>query len=230
VIRDASIKINNKYMNLEKPNIIEFEKEPSIKTIGSSQAPEKLKENPFFNNYHWGMADWVEKKLYLPDNSDEAISFSIASHELGHLVEKGRIQPDREDFEATYQEELRAWKEGWKYLEKHLSDYYENSKTIEDLKTIKDKVKDKFINITLLTEPFYQKSEAKNIKQQRKTFLQTEQGQHIKAEIDGLQRFVGETLINLNNESFLKKIDWYKFANIVKKSLTDIEKDNKTNI
>lgn len=217
-------------MNFEKLNRIEIEKEPSIKIIGSSHAPEKLKENPFFNNYHWGMADWIEKKLYLPENSDEAISFSIASHELGHLVEKERIQPDRENFEATYREELRAWEEGWKYLEKHLSDYYDNPISIEDLKTIKDKVKGKFINITLLTEPFYQKSEAKNIKEQRKTFLQTDQGQHIKAEIDGLQGFVEETLTNSNKESFLKRIDWDKFVNIIKKSLIDIEKDNKINI
>lgn len=48
-------------MNFEKINKIETEKEPNIKLIGSSYAPEKFKENPFYNVYHWGMADWEEK-------------------------------------------------------------------------------------------------------------------------------------------------------------------------
>lgn len=102
----------NQSFGFEKPNKIEAKKEPTIKLIGSSQAPEKYKKNPFYNSYHWGMADWEDKELYLPDNADEAISFSIASHELGHLVNRGRIQPDRENFKDSYQEELRAWEVG----------------------------------------------------------------------------------------------------------------------
>lgn len=166
------------------------------------------------------------KKLYLPDNSDEAISFSITSHELGHLVKKGRIQPNREDFEATYNEELRAWEEGWRYLEKHLVSYYDNPECIEDLRIIKDKVKDKFLNITLLTKQFYQISKTKNIKEQRDYFVRTEQGKLIKSEIDNLQSFIEEILISLNKESFLKKVDWNKLVTVIKKSLIDIEKDN----
>lgn len=216
----------NKYMEFEKFNRIEAERELNTEVVGSSCAPEKLKENPFYNNYHWGMADWVENKLYLPDGSDEAISFSVASHELGHLVKKGRIEPDRNNFEATYQEEVRAWREGWKYLEKHLVDYYDNQKYIVELKTIKDLIEDKFLNITLLTEPFYQKSEANNIKEQREVFLQTEKGQQIKTEIDGLKEFVENTLSSLNKETLLKKINWDKYLNVVKKCLVDIEKDN----
>ncbi|KKS35047.1 MAG: hypothetical protein UU95_C0005G0010 [Parcubacteria group bacterium GW2011_GWC2_42_12] len=208
---------------------IETEQEPSIKIIGSSQAPERFKKNPFFNDYHWGLADWEEGKLYLPDKSDEAISFSIASHELGHLIEKGRIQPDRENFQATHQEELRAWTEGWKYLEKYLIDYYDDPQVVDDLKTIVEKIKDKMIGITLLTKPFYQESGAKNIRQQRKSFLQTESGRRIKAEIDGLREFVEMTLASSGKEFFLKRIDWNKFSEVIRKVLIDIEKDNQTN-
>jgi Zn-dependent peptidase ImmA (M78 family) len=217
-------------MNFEKSGSkIEREREPITKVIGSSQAPKKFKENPLFNSYHWGMADWEEKKLYLPDSSDEAITFSIAAHELGHLVNKGRIQPDRENFEATRQEELRAWEEGGKYLEKHLSDYYDDQKVIEDLKIIVEKIREKMMEITLLSEPFYRQYGTRSIKQQRELFLKTELGQRIKAEIDGLRRFVEETLVNLDKESFLKKTDWDKFVNIIKMVLIDIEKDNKDN-
>jgi len=220
----------NQGLRLEKPNKIETEKDPTIKLIGSSQAPEKYKKNPFYNDYHWGMADWEEKKLFLPDNSDEAISFSIASHELGHLVNRGRIQPDRENFNDTYQEELRAWEVGWNYLEKHLADYYNTPESIQDLKDIEEKVKGKMVDITLLTEPFYQNLEKKGIKEQRETFLQTDQGQHIKAEIDGLKGFVEETLANSGKEAFLKKTDWSCFSNVIKKALVDIEKDNKSDV
>lgn len=219
----------NQSISFEKLNKIETEKEPVIKLIGSSQAPEKYKKNPFYNSYHWGMADWEEEKLFLPDNSDEAISFSIASHELGHLVNKGRIQPDRENFQNTYLEELRAWEVGWDYLEKHLVDYYGDPKSIEDLKDIKERVKDKMITITLLTEPFYKNSEKKDVEEQRESFLQTDQGQHIKAEIDGLKEFIEETLTNSDKESFLKKTDWSRFSKIIKKVLIDIEKDNQAN-
>lgn len=219
----------NQGLSFEKPPKIEAEKEPTIKLIGSSKAPEKYKKNPFYNNYHWGMADWEEEKLFLPDNSDEAISFSIASHELGHLVNKGRIQPDRENFQDTYQEELRAWGVGWNYLEKHLAGYYEDPKSIEDLKGIEEKVKGKMMEVTLLTEPFYENSEKKDAEEQRKSFLQTEQGKHIKTEIDGLKGFVEEMLANSGKESFLMKIDWNRFSKVIKKVLIDIEKDNEAN-
>jgi hypothetical protein len=217
-------------MAFEKLNKIETEKEPIIEIIGSSNGPKEFKENPFFNDYFSSMADWEEKKLYLPDNSDEAISFSMASHELGHLVNRGRIQPDRENFKNTYQEELRAWDLGWKYLEKHLADYYDNQGSIENLKVVEEEIKNKFLEITLLTEPFYQNPEAKDSEQQRVAFLSTEQGQHIKAEIDGLKEFVKKTLIDLNKESFLKKTNWDIFSNVIKKALLDIEKDNEVNV
>ena len=219
----------NRGAGFEKLNKIETEKEPVIKLIGSSQVPEEYKKNPFYNDYHWGMADWEDKELYLPDDSDEAISFSIASHELGHLVNKGRIQPDRENFQDTYQEELRAWEVGWNYLEKHLADYYDDPKSIQDLKNIEEKVKDKMIDITLLTEPFYQNLEKKGAEEQRESFLQTEHGKHIKAEIDGLKGFIEEILASSGKESFLKKTDWSRFSNVIKKVLIDIEKDNQVN-
>jgi len=225
-VGSANIKTNNKNMSIEKFNRMETEKDLIIKLIGSSCAPEKYKKNPFYNNYHWGMANWEKKELFLPDNSDEAISFSVASHELGHLVNEGRIQPDRENFHNTYQEELRAWEVGWNYMEKHLVDYYDDAMSIEELKDIAEKVKNKMMEITLLTEPFYKNIEGKNAEEQRETFLQTDQGKQVKEAIDGLKIFIKEMLVISGKESFLKKTNWVSFSNVIKKALIDIEKDN----
>lgn len=217
-------------MKFEQINNEKKEKEPKIEIINSTLAPEETKNNPFFNKYHWAMADWQENKLYLPSQSDEAISFAVASHGLGHLVEKNRLEPDREDFNTTYKEELRAWDSGWKYLVKHLSVYYEDKENIEFLEDIKNKVKEKLLAITELTKPFYEHSNFDNIKDQREYFLKTEEGINIKNEIDGLENFIKSFLVKNNQDKFLNKIDWDKFIIVIKKALIDIEKDNKNMI
>lgn len=214
-------------MKFEQINNEKKEKEPKIEIISSDLASKKIKDNPFFNKYHWAMADWQEDKLYLPPQSDEAITFTVASHELGHLVKKNRLEPDREDFNTTYKEELRAWELGWDYLTKHLSDYYENKEDVVFLENIKNKIKEKILAITELTKPFYGHNNFDDIKDQRDYFLKTEEGINIKNEIDELENFVKDLLIKNNQEKFLSKIDWDKFVAVIRKALIDIEKDNK---
>lgn len=197
----------------------------SIEIIKGSEAPEENKKNPFYNSYHWGMADWENKKLYLPDNSDEAVSFAIAAHELGHLIDKDRIQPDRFNFEPTYKEELRAWELGWNYLEKYIPEYYGSVKEVNDLLKIKNEIEKELMEITKLTELFYQETD-KSKNDQRKAFLDTETGKLTKKRIDNLHDKVQEILSHLGLSQYSQTINWNRFSNVITKALVDIEKDN----
>jgi len=219
----------NQSASFEKPNKIEVEKEPTIKLIGSSQAPEEYKKNPFYNRYHWGMADWEEEKLFLPDNSDEAISFSISAHELGHLVNKGRIQPDRENFQNTYQEELRAWDNGWQYLANHISDYYQDEpEMIEKVSEIKNEIQKILLETTLLTKSFYKEENlGKDKNKIRQDFLKGVEGKKIKEILDNLENIVNQKIKEINEPRLARKIDWSKFEKIIRLALKDIEMDNK---
>jgi len=217
-------------MNFEKKinKIEQKENEPKIEVLKGSEAPEESRKNPFYSSYFWAMADWENKKLYLPDNSDEAISFSVAAHELGHLVNRGRIQPSRFEFEPGHKEELRAWKEGWQYLEKHLSDYYGQQDAAEDLLKIKNRIEEEFLRITKLTAPFYKKTEL-SPNEQRGNFLSTTTGKEIKKSIDELRDKVAKIVNELDLNQYLNKIDWNKYKEVVNKALLDIEKDNEEN-
>jgi hypothetical protein len=200
------------------------EKIAKIKIIKGSDAPEEFKKNPFYNSYHWGMARWAENRLFLPDNSDAAITFTVAAHEVGHLANKDRIQPSCHDYEATLKEELRAWKVGLEYLDKHLGDYYSEEK-IEIFYNVFEIIKAKIIEITKMGEPFY-KSTNEDIDSQREDFLKTDLGRKFKDEIDGLQSFVEKSVKDHNAEFLLDKVDWDKFVRIIQKTLLDVEKDN----
>src|SRR3989338_622923 len=91
-------------------------REPKIIIKRSTDAPPEVKQNPFYDPEFWGRATSPDD-IYLPD-SDEAISFAIAAHEIGHLVQEGKKGDTRLDnFEATRAEEQRAWDKGWKYLQ-----------------------------------------------------------------------------------------------------------------
>src|SRR3989344_7400067 len=101
----------------------EKEQEPIIIIKKSTDAPKKVKENPFYDPEFWGRANSPDD-IYLPD-SDEAISFAIAAHEIGHLVDEGKRDDARLDnFEATRAEEQRAWDRGWEYLRQYIDEYY----------------------------------------------------------------------------------------------------------
>lgn len=126
--------INERDFTLEK-------EQPIIKIKKSTEAPPTVKENPFYDPEIWGNAKSPDN-IYLPE-SDEAISFALAAHEIGHLVKKGGIETSLDDFEATRAEELRAWEGGWQYLKKYLADYYDNRS--EAIPEIQDAIK-KFKN------------------------------------------------------------------------------------
>src|SRR3989338_9394681 len=94
------------------PEVFDFnpdqEKEPSIIIKKSTEAPESVRQNPFYNKDIWGRANSPDD-IYLPD-SDQAISFAIAAHEIGHLVKAGERQDAALDnFAAARAEEQRAW-------------------------------------------------------------------------------------------------------------------------
>jgi hypothetical protein len=83
------------------------EQKPIIVIRKSTKAPPAAKSNPFYDPEIWGRANSPDE-IYLPD-SDEAISFAIAAHEIGHLVKEGvREDAALDNFEATKAEELRA--------------------------------------------------------------------------------------------------------------------------
>ena len=102
------------------------EQEPKIVIKKSSEAPPEVKANPFYDAEWWGRANSPDD-IYLPD-SDEALSFAIAAHEIGHLIARGkRLDTGIDNFEATLAEEQRAWDMGWEYIQKYLGEYYEDS-------------------------------------------------------------------------------------------------------
>jgi hypothetical protein len=204
------------------------EEEPLHKIIKGSEAPLENRSNPFYNPYHWGMADWEGKELYLPE-SDEAISFSIAAHELGHLVDNGRIQPKINNFEDTYQEELRAWDNGWQYLANHISDYYQDEpEMIEKVSEIKNEIQKILLETTLLTKSFYKEENlGKDKNKIRQDFLKGVEGKKIKEILDNLENIVNQKIKEINEPRLARKIDWSKFEKIIRLALKDIEMDNK---
>ena len=203
----------------------EREQEPKTQLLKGSEAPQIKKENPFYNEYHWGMADWVEHRLYLPESS-EAVSFAIASHELGHLVDDGRIQPTRHNFEPTHQEELRAWERGWSYLEPYLNEYFSDESELTDvIRQIKDEVEQYMMQIVELTKPFYRETDEEEL-EHKKNFLETDEGKKIKERIDGMENEVARIVNRLGVHKLLQKVDWAKFSKVIKKTLLDIERDN----
>jgi hypothetical protein len=215
-------------MHPERMGSIEQKEKPkSIEIVRGSEAPKEYKENPFYNPYHWAMADWEERILYLPDESDEAFSFSIAAHELGHLVERGRIKPTRFDFEPSNKEELRAWAVGWSYLEKHLAKYFNgDTEVTKELKLIKDEIEKELMRLMELTRSFYQET-ANDGQKQREDFLATKEGTEVKVSIDGLRAKVGNITASLKLGKYLRKIDWNKYKDVVGMALLDVEEDNK---
>jgi len=214
----------NKEITKNKTEIQKQNLETQI--IRGSEVPEESKKNPFYNSYHWAMADWEEKRLYLPDNSDEAISFAVAAHELGHLVDEGRIQPDRFDFRATYAEEQRAWAGGWGYLEKYLLDYYDNNfEAVEQIRLVGKEIEKLLMEITRMTEFFYQKTD-RDKNSQREEFLKTAEGQRVKLAINGLRKSVEQKVRELKLDIFLNRINWDKYIMVVSKAVMDIERDN----
>src|SRR3989344_8155653 len=123
----------------------------------SVDAPPEVKQNPFYDPEFWGRANSPDD-LYLPD-SDEALSFALSAHEIGHLVkEKGDKRDDArlDNFEATRAEEQRAWDRGWEYLQKYISEYYQDRPEIAPkIQQAFESIKDFLMQATYLSKAMY---------------------------------------------------------------------------
>ena len=202
----------------------EKEQEPTIIIKKSIDAPPKVKENPFYDAEFWGQANSPDD-IYLPD-SDEAISFAMAAHEIGHLIEEGKRDDARLDnFEANRAEEQRAWDRGWEYLQKYVSEYYQDRPEIapkiqqaferirDFLMQATDLSKDMFLEQGTLDNLSYEEYD-KILKEKREKFF-SEKGEEFK-----------QLFEEMKGEKIGVKPDWDKFVAVVKKAVEDIIKDN----
>ncbi|HEY4479257.1 MAG TPA: hypothetical protein VI981_02790 [Candidatus Paceibacterota bacterium] len=202
----------------------EKEQEPIIIIKKSTDAPKKVKENPFYDPEFWGRANSPDD-IYLPD-SDEAISFAIAAHEIGHLVDEGKRDDARLDnFEATRAEEQRAWDRGWEYLQKYISEYYQDRPEIAPkIQQAFESIKDFLMQATYLSKAMYLEQGVldnlsneeidKVLKEKREKFF-SENGEEFK-----------QLFEEMKGEKIGVKPDWDKFVAVVKKAVEDIIKDN----
>ena len=201
-------------MLTEKNFSLDSNKEQEVPIIirKSAEAPPEVKSNPFYDPEFWGRA-YSPDDIYLPD-SDEAISFAIASHEIGHLVAEGkRSDADLDNFEAVYAEEKRAWEVGWKYLQQPLTEYFENRpEIIIKIQEAFKEIKQLTMAATNLSRPLY--SAQGTLEERREKFF-SEQGEAI------LQIFE-----QIKKEKIGIKPDWEKFINTIRKAVEDILKDN----
>jgi len=204
----------------------EKEKEPIIIIKKSVDAPPKVKENPFYDPEFWGRANSPDD-IYLPD-SDEAISFAMAAHEIGHLVDEGkRDDAGLDNFEATRAEEQRAWDRGWKYLQKYLSEYYQDRPEIVlKIQRAFERIRDLLMQATDLSKDMYLEQNTldnlshgeieKILKEKREKFF-SEKGKEF-----------NQLFEKMKNEKIGVKPNWGDFVSVVKKAVQDILKDNQT--
>jgi len=211
------------------PEVFDFnpdqEKEPSIIIKKSTEAPESVRQNPFYNKDIWGRANSPDD-IYLPD-SDQAISFAIAAHEIGHLVKADQgAEAGLDDFEATYQEEQRAWEKGWQYLKKYLPEYCQESPgAAAEIHEAYEKIRDLMMQATKLSQDMYLEKgsldtlspeEIQTItKQQREKFSTTEKGQEVEAIFE-----------QIKNQKIGQKPNWDQLVEIVTQAVKEIIADN----
>lgn len=203
----------------------EKEQEPIIIIKRSSDAPPKVKENPFYDAEFWGRANSPDD-IYLPD-SDEALSFAMAAHEIGHLVKKGARNDARLDnFEATRAEEQRAWDKGWEYLQGYIDEYYaDNPEYAPKIRQAFERIKTLLMQATDLSKGMYLESgaldnlapdEIQRILEERREKIFSERENDFKNIFDEMKK-----------EKIGIKPDWNKFTAVVTKAVENILKDNK---
>jgi len=215
-------------MNIsEKKFSLANEKEPSEPKIiikRSTDAPPEVKQNPFYDPEFWGRADSPDD-IYLPD-SDEAISFAMAAHEIGHLVKEGERNDARLDnFEATRAEEQRAWDKGWEYLHTYIDEYYsDNPECAPKIRLAFERIKNLLMQATDLSKDMYLENgtldnldpdEIQHILRNRREKFFSEKGDEFKTIFDDIKK-----------EKIKVIPDWDKFIAIVKKAVIDIIRDN----
>ena len=200
------------------------EDEPKILIKRSTDAPPEIKQNPFYDPEFWGRANSPDD-IYLPD-SDEAISFAMAAHEIGHLVKGGkRNDAGLDNFEATRAEEQRAWDRGWEYLQEYVDEYYQDNpecaskirQAFEHIKTLlmqgTDLSKDMYLENGMLDK--LTADEIQRVLKKRREKFFSERGEEFK-----------QLFKEIKGEKIGAKPDWDKFVAVVKKAVRDIISDN----
>jgi hypothetical protein len=213
--------------NFESINSAEDQEEPKIFIKRSSEAPEKAKQNPFYDEEWWGRANSPED-IFLPD-SDMAISFALAAHEIGHLSVAGaeaRENITQDDFEATAAEEQRAWTIGKQYLQSCVDEYFsddaESKKAAEEAI---DKIEVGMMDIVEWSRPMYLEKGALDGlgNEERETILKESRKKFATDNLDEFKRLAEE---KIKAHKLGRKVDWEKFTALVKKSVEKILEDN----
>jgi len=157
------------------------------------------------------------------------LSFAIAAHEIGHLVENNKQDNlGLDNFKAVRIEEQRAWDMGWSYLEKHLAEYFENNQeAINKISLAFEKVKFYIMAATDLSESMYcepgsldslsDEEYSEVLKEKREDFYSNKNIE--------VKKIFDEMKLEKNGV----KPDWEKFVGVIRKALLDIIKDNKSN-
>ncbi|MFH1412461.1 MAG: hypothetical protein ABIG10_00325 [bacterium] len=191
----------------------------------SSEASDDIKSNPFYDSRFWGRAlDFND--IFLP-NSDEVLSFALAAHEIGHLskVDQDDTANTRLDnFNATKNEEQRAWRVGKKYLMKHINQYYQDEMTLNDISERIDRVDYIMMKIVDWSKCVYLENGSFNVlnESQRMQIITRQRETLYKEKEADWKKFVQQ----LTSQEIGRQINWEKFVTIVKLSLLNIIKDN----
>lgn len=202
----------------------EKEQGPTIIIKKSTDAPAKVKENPFYDPEFWERVNSPDD-IYLPD-SDEAISFAMAAHGIGHLVKEGKRNDARLDnFEATRAEEQRAWDKGWEYLQKYVSEYYQdNQEIVPKIQQAFERIKNFLMRATDLSKDMYLEQGAlDNLSHEEIDIILKEKRAEFFSEKGEVFRQLFE---EIKGEKIGVNPDWDKFVAVVKKAIRDIISDN----
>lgn len=208
----------------EKKFSLANESGPKIIIKRSTDAPPEVKQNPFYDSEFWGRANSPDD-IYLPD-SDEAISFAMAAHEIGHLVKMGERNDARLDnFEATRAEEQRAWDKGWEYLQEFVDEYYtDKPECALKIRQAFKRIKTLLMQATDLSKDMYLESGAlDNLTLDEKQSILIEKREKFFSEKGDLFKNIFD---EMKKEKIGIKTDWNKFTAIVTKAVENILKDN----
>jgi len=184
------------------------ESEKSFRIKKGSEAPEEEKNDPLYDEYSWGKFDREKNEMYLPE-SDEAMSFAIASRELGRMV-KRESMPEEKGTEKVLKEESWMWQKGLGFLEKKLPLYYSDKMKIDTVGRIIFEIEEKMMEIAELSSSGSE-----------------EDRQKAKELIGGLRDLVHKKAESYEDPDVAKTADWGKFSEVIQACARDIEKYNR---
>ena len=216
------------YMGGENYNkLIKKIEQPDIKIYDKSIYSGDLEyEDPLVNSDFWSKGDYKFNQLYLPKDKNVAISFVVAAKALGHFVSINRNEVAN-DFNSSYQEENRAWNNGWQYLEKRLPEYFEGEENPSNkIEPIYNLTKRRLLEIMELSKIFYKDDDSGELGLKME-FYESEQGKIFLLKIKDLESEVNNKIIEIGDKRLLKQIDWEKFCGVINNVLLDIERENK---